>query len=560
MDFLNKAFAQLNDLFRSMSPGGRITAALLLVVAVVSVGYLFQAQAGGGDEDLFGGASIEGATLQKMAAAFGHAGLNGFEIKGDRMMVPHARRAEYLAVVADAKLLPYHFGDHMMAAAEGGLIESPRQQDERRKLGRELELSEAIRRMNGIEYASVFIDSQPQTGLGQPPVKTASVVAAAVGAQPLDDEQVEKICKLVAHANAGMNPENVTIADQNGPARTWTGGDIGAADDSYARAVRTREQYWNNKIRAALAAIPNVTVTSTVVLDRETRTSESIKKIDPKTVPVQTQETSLTMSRDSNSPGGAPGLAAQSGGVNVPVPAIASNGNATSEESRNSQVNEVSTNIIDKMSDGRATKSAKVAVGIPASYYERLWLERNPTKTGEEQKKPDQTALDAIRAEITKDVITHVATLLQPLLPNVTDPTTLVTATTFQDLKPTEIPGPSVPQRVLTWLVDNWTMLGMMGLVLASVAMLRSALRGAPARATAGQSLDGQGSAAVSARIPASEAAAEEKEEAVEVTAARRLRRMTGSGPSLRDELSELVKEDPDSAASILRSWIGQAN
>lgn len=50
------------------------------------------------------------------------------------------------------------------------------------------------------------------------------------------------------------------------------------------------------------------------------------------------------------------------------------------------------------------------------------------------------------------------------------------------------------------------------------------------------------------------------REEAVEVTAARRLRRMAGSGPSLRDELSELVKEDPDSAANILRSWIGQVN
>ena len=47
MDFLNKAFAQFNDLFRSMSPGSRITAGLLLVVAVVSVGYLFQSEVGG---------------------------------------------------------------------------------------------------------------------------------------------------------------------------------------------------------------------------------------------------------------------------------------------------------------------------------------------------------------------------------------------------------------------------------------------------------------------------------------------------------------------------------
>ena len=56
------------------------------------------------------------------------------------------------------------------------------------------------------------------------------------GAQPLDDEQVEKICLLVARANAGMKPENVTIADQNWAARHGSSTETGFADDSYARA------------------------------------------------------------------------------------------------------------------------------------------------------------------------------------------------------------------------------------------------------------------------------------------------------------------------------------
>ena len=38
-----------------------------------------------------------------------------------------------------------------------------------------------------------------------------------------------------------------------------------------------------------------------------------------------------------------------------------------------------------------------------------------------------------------------------------------------------------------------------------------------------------------------------------------RLSRFAGSGRSLRDELSELVKEDPDAAANILKGWIGSA-
>src|SRR5271166_3142417 len=105
MDFLNKAFTQLSYLFRSMTPGGRITAGLLLVVAVVSVGYLFQSQVTGGDVCLFSGATIDTPTLQKMEEAFGTKGLNGFTIEGGRVKVPYAQRAAYLAALADAKAL-----------------------------------------------------------------------------------------------------------------------------------------------------------------------------------------------------------------------------------------------------------------------------------------------------------------------------------------------------------------------------------------------------------------------------------------------------------------------
>ena len=38
-----------------------------------------------------------------------------------------------------------------------------------------------------------------------------------------------------------------------------------------------------------------------------------------------------------------------------------------------------------------------------------------------------------------------------------------------------------------------------------------------------------------------------------------RFKRRLGTGPSLRDELVDMVREDPDAAASILRGWIGNA-
>ncbi len=125
--------------------------------------------------------------------------------------------------------------------------------------------------------------------------------------------------------------------------------------------------------------------------------------------------------------------------------------------------------------------------------------------------------------------------------------------TTFQDIKAAEIPAPAATQRAVTWLGQNWPMVAMVGLVLFSLGMLRSMLRGVPVSAAE--------PATISARVAGADSnKPQASEEPVEVAAARRLRRMTGTGPSLRDELSELVKEDPDSAANILRTWIGQVN
>ena len=55
MDVLNKALAQINDLFKSMTPGARLTAGLLMIVVVISLAYLFNHQMAGGDADCWAG-------------------------------------------------------------------------------------------------------------------------------------------------------------------------------------------------------------------------------------------------------------------------------------------------------------------------------------------------------------------------------------------------------------------------------------------------------------------------------------------------------------------------
>ena len=76
------------------------------------------------------------------------------------------------------------------------------------------------------------------------------------------------------------------------------------------------------------------------------------------------------------------------------------------KKTRTRQVNANSSTITEKESYGLGPKSARVSVGIPASYYEKVWRERNPVKEGEEAKKPDDTAIGEIRKEIRRNVRT----------------------------------------------------------------------------------------------------------------------------------------------------------
>src|SRR4051812_19469482 len=79
MDFLNKAIAQLSELFRSMTPGARVTAGLLLAVVIVSMGYLFRQGASGPDAYLFGGEALSDGQLTSVEAAIAKAGLSDYQ-------------------------------------------------------------------------------------------------------------------------------------------------------------------------------------------------------------------------------------------------------------------------------------------------------------------------------------------------------------------------------------------------------------------------------------------------------------------------------------------------
>ena len=270
MDLLNRAYSQLYNLFRSMTPGGRLTAGLLAAVVLLSFGYLFTHEVSTPDADLMNGVPVPASQLPAMEAAFGKANLNGYKIQGTSIRVPRGQEATYMAALVDAKALPQDFGTAMREAISASAsYEDPRRREQRVKVATQDELALIIRSMKGIETAYVLYDIDKPGGF-KDKVITATACVKPAGSEQLDNGRVSAIRHLVAGAIAGLKPQNVTVSDLNG--RTWygnpeDGGDAG--NNLYISLKRLYEQDFKAKILNSLGFIPNVTVAVNVELDHE---------------------------------------------------------------------------------------------------------------------------------------------------------------------------------------------------------------------------------------------------------------------------------------------------
>ncbi|HEX5472680.1 MAG TPA: hypothetical protein VFW73_12390, partial [Lacipirellulaceae bacterium] len=105
----------------------------------------------------------------------------------------------------------------------------------------------------------------------------------------------------------------------------------------------------------------------------------------------------------------------------------------------------------------------------------------------------------------------------------------------------------------VAWTGRYWSTLAMLGVAVFSLLVLRSVVKGGPSKpAEAGASAS---SSPLALHIPDSTSNAETKD--AEDSNKPKLRFKKGN--SIKDDLVEIVREDPDAAADILRSWISKA-
>jgi flagellar M-ring protein FliF len=184
---------------------------------------------------------------------------------------------------------------------------------------------------------------------------------------------------------------------------------------------------------------------------------------------------------------------------------------------------------------------------VPKSYLAKLWHQENPGDPSAEPKEPGDAELQPIELKV-KDKITKAVVRTLPPQDPTAPAASLVEVSSYEDLPPATLEPPTATASALAWVTDNWHRLALFGVGIVSLLMIRSMVRAtAPAAPTSAPALS----------VVAPPEETREPAAAAEPPALNRRARATGS--SLREELTTMVREDPDAAANVLRTWIGDA-
>jgi flagellar M-ring protein FliF len=557
MNFLNNAIAQVSELFRSMTPGARVTAGLLLAVVVVSFGYLVRQGTSGPDSFLFGGAPLSDGELNRIELAIASANLSGNVREGNRIRVPAGQQAAFLGAIADAGAQPANFNTILEEAlGKTSPWESRDAARERIKDARQRQLSEIVRSMPWVEEAVVIFDEQETRGLSKQKLVTASVSVQPKLGEDVDALRADRLKKFLAGAVIGLQKDSIVVTDL-GEGGLYAGGsamDPAMFDNPYYKDKVMYEQLKRESILRILSPlIPGALVEVNAELD-DTATETTITTTPDKTtqVALRSTETEESTKQATGAGGGRPGAVANS--------AIA-NGQGNAAESQPQNQSEMTKTVTETESEvgreqkhvtrqGFTPKEVQASVAIPTSHFEKVWRQQNIGAANA----PTPEELKIIESE----VIAQVQNIVEPLIKKTgdlgQDTFKRIRVVPLATLPVPQIEPPTISTKAIAWTSRYWNTLAMLGVAMFSLMVLRSVVKAAPPAAP--NATPAAPALALSANEGSTPTSAEPAADAPDDD---RPRLRLKKGTTVKDDLLQIVKEDPDAAADILRAWIGKA-
>jgi flagellar M-ring protein FliF len=556
MDFLNKAYGQISELFKGMTPGSRITAGMLLVMIAVSLVYLFVFQSHGTNKFLYDGREFSESELNEMEAAFAQADLGDYDIVGSRVRIPGRKQVQYLQALEKSNFTPLNSESAIQDALNNSrsLLESSEVTRLRFDIADQQRLGQTISKFPGIERATAKYREYRKGGFPAEIQRKGAIAACGKGNQPIKPSVIDAIRDLAA-GWWGIDSEDIVVTDVNSQHSYLPETDgLGKESKLYAQMKRENEEQYKAKIYDCLSVYPGVVVGVNIEMDPDMSYESSKVVVDPQTIPLESETFRKTHDSGPVS-GGRPGAVPNEVQGNVGRElASGSNQKSSTDESREEQRSTTGHEQTIRRKAPFVVTSATATISLPKSYIRDLWKSdpNHADPAGGPPKEPTLAEQDALEKQVIESIKTKVVHLLPPMDVG-NSPFPQVEVSTYGDLPPLPLPEPSMAATTLAWFLDNWQTLGLFAVGLTSLLFLRSMIRASAPRATPTMETVAQPTALEEQEGGGKE---QEEEEEAQVMLQRRVR---PTGSSLREELIAMVREDPDAAANVLRTWIGEA-
>jgi flagellar M-ring protein FliF len=221
------------------------------------------------------------------------------------------------------------------------------------------ELAKTIKSIDGVDTATVHLVIPQKDVFSDDQSKpTASVLVASKGTQGLNDDQVQSIVHLVASSVEGLEPEQVTVAGADGRILSTGGGSAvaaGAGTDSQTKKTGEYQDKLNSSLQRMLDSVVgpgHAVVTTNATLDFDAvETKTNTYTVDP-SLPALSESISKEIYNNGNN-----AVGGVLGPDNVAVP----NGNTSTAGNGYESGTTVRNNAINSVQESRKSAPGKVS-------------------------------------------------------------------------------------------------------------------------------------------------------------------------------------------------------
>ena len=263
MDQLRQSLANIQEQIGKMTASQKLLLASLTVIAAMTLFLVSQYAAKPAMVELME-VSGEGNTIRAL-----QGGGFGAEIVDGKIVLPQGQQYSALAYLTESGQLPGDttllFSNLINSQDWKGSKEQHRQQAQ---IARQNELARTLSSITGIYKASVMLDVPMTTGLGRASrTATASVTLFTTGGSPLTQNKVDAAARLVSGSVVGLTPDNVEVIDgTTGRARTASSDDT-ESSSQYLEYATQVEKHTKQKIEGLFGHITGVVISITARVD-----------------------------------------------------------------------------------------------------------------------------------------------------------------------------------------------------------------------------------------------------------------------------------------------------